>query len=60
MKADTQWVVQKKIKEAPGWQDVCRFDDETDAELYAMNMVDTYRIVQYKPGHQMDIEEYLT
>jgi hypothetical protein len=60
LKEDTQWVVQKKIKEAPGWQDVCRFDDETDAELYAMNMVDTYRIVQYKPGHQMDIEEYLT
>ncbi len=52
------WIVQQQSDGL--WQDVCRFDDETDAELYAMNMVDTYRIVQYKPGHQMDIEEYLT
>jgi hypothetical protein len=52
------WIVQQQSDGL--WRDVCRFDDETDAELYAMHMVDTYRVVYYKTGHQMDIEEYLS
>lgn len=52
------WIVQQQSDGM--WRDVCRFDDETDAELYAMHMVDKYRIVYYKAGHQMDIEEYLS